>query len=154
TTTGTTLGSKDLDPTGHASLTVNDLTTDTPHTIEADFAATVSFQGSSGLTFQTVSPGTVSVRLQTSQSPTVFGQPVTFTATVAPQQAAGRPSGSLAHLSEGPRQATLGLKDDEAVLKALELVLGGHAITATYTPDTENFTGSSTGSPALEEVVS
>src|SRR5262249_54545671 len=62
--------------TATAALTVSNLTAGTPHHIVATFNASASFSGSSAAVDQTITTGTVSVTLQTSQSPSTFGQGV------------------------------------------------------------------------------
>src|SRR5207248_1345158 len=96
TTTGTTLGSKPVDPTGHAALTVNNLSA-RAHTIQATYAEPANnYAGNSASTTQTVNQGTTSTSLASSKSPAAFGESVTFTATISPvAPSALTPSGTV-----------------------------------------------------------
>jgi hypothetical protein len=90
--------------------------------------------------------------LVSSVNPSAVGQPVTFTATVAPAQGAATPSGSVTFL-EGP--AALGTGDldasGHATFATATLPLGDHPVAARYNGDT-HFAVST--SPALTQRVS
>src|SRR5262249_5056131 len=90
--------------------------------------------------------GTVSVLLNgagtraafaSSAGPTVFGQPVTFTATVTPTLAgAGTPSGRVTFFDGATALGSAPLDaGGHARLTTAALAPGGHAITATYGGD-------------------
>src|SRR5262249_44433268 len=82
---GTSIGTGTLNGAGQAFLTTSTLTVaGSPHTIVASYLGDGTFDPSTGTTTQIVPQGTTSASLTTSQSPTVFGQPVTFTFTVTP----------------------------------------------------------------------
>jgi hypothetical protein len=86
-------------------------------------------------------------------SPSVFGQPVTFSATVTPTIGAFEPTGTVTFLDNGtPLGAAVSLADLGGIATATfttgatQLLGGSHQISATYTPDnpaTPNFLGSS-----------
>src|SRR5262249_3652812 len=75
------LGSRTLDGTGHAVLTLSSLSVG-PHTINARYDGNSSFNISSGSVAQSVHRGSTTM-LRGASSPPVFGQFVTFTPTVA-----------------------------------------------------------------------
>src|SRR5205823_9153493 len=85
-----------------ATLTTSSLAAG-PHTITATYGGDSSFSASppSDPLTQTVNQASTTTTLASSLSPSVFGQPVTVTATVAPvAPGAGTPTGSVA-FSEG-----------------------------------------------------
>jgi hypothetical protein len=101
------------------------------------------FQGSSTTFLQTVNPDPTTTAVTTSVSPSVFGQTVTFTATVAANgPGAGTPTGSVTFSDGSTPLATVNLAvvggSDQASLTTSALAVGTHAITATYNGD-ENF---------------
>src|SRR5439155_22580515 len=66
------------------------------HSITADYNGDSSFNISSGALTQTVNKANTSTALTSSVNPSVFGQSVTFTATVTvPAPGAGTPSGTV-----------------------------------------------------------
>jgi hypothetical protein len=103
----TTLGTKSLDSSGKAALSFNALPVGT-QTITAAFNANVDFKGSSGTTSETVSQGTTSATLSTSKSPTVFGEPVTFTATITANAPSTLPPAGSVTFVDTTTGATLG----------------------------------------------
>jgi len=72
--------------------------------------------------------------LTTSGSPTVIGQPVTFTATVTPALPGATPTGSITFvdITTGTTLGTVNLTSGVATLAVSSLTLGAHTITATY----------------------
>ena len=91
--------------------------------------------------------------LSSSANPSVFGQPVTVTAAVAPvAPGAGTPTGSVVFTVDGAPQPAAALSGGQATLStAAPLSLGGHAITATYGGDT-NFSASPPSQPLTQTV--
>ncbi|HZS90342.1 MAG TPA: Ig-like domain repeat protein, partial [Chloroflexota bacterium] len=80
-----------------------------------------------------------------SANPSVYGQPVTFTATVATVASGGpTPTGSVQFSVDGsPYGSPVALSGGQAAVTISSLAVGGHTIAASYTPDTDSFTGSS-----------
>ncbi len=80
-----------------------------------------------------------------SANPSVYGQPVTFTATVATVASGGpTPTGSVQFSVDGsPSGSPVALSGGQAAVTISSLAVGGHTIAASYTPDTDSFTGSS-----------
>ena len=123
---------------GTATLTVG------PHTISAAYNGDRTFASSaaSPLT-QTVNAPTTTT-LRTSINPSVLGQSVTFTATVAGPGGAGTPSGSVS-FEEGStilKSVTLDASG-QATFTTSTLALGSDAITAVYAGSGNFLTSSS-----------
>jgi hypothetical protein len=72
----------------------------------------------------------------------VFGQTVTFTATVTSQ--AGTLTGSVTFTSDGTPLGTVGLAGGKATLTTSGLPAGNHTISATYTGDANFLTSNAT----------
>ena len=118
----------------------------------ATYAGGGGFAGSSGTLAggQTVkSTGTraTTTMVTTSDNPVVFGQPVTFTATVSPQSPIPRnPSGTVQFQADGnnlgsPVTVTSFGSQTTATLTTTALSGGTHTITAIYSGDS-NYSGS------------
>ncbi len=132
-----------------ATLTVSG----SPHTIKAAYTnADGNFNGSSGTLSQTVNPAPTSTFVTSSVNPSIVGQPVTFTATVANAAGAGistaTPTGSVQFMDGssllGTPQTVSGL--GTATLTTSALAVGTHPITAVYTNIDGNFRGSTSAS--------
>jgi hypothetical protein len=136
----TSLGTAPLSG-GVASLTTSALTAGT-HSITATYGGNTNFAGStSSAVTQTVNPASTATALTSSLDPSVFGQPVTFTATVTPSG----PTGSV-QFSDGVNSlATVTVSGGTASFTTSTLAVGTHFITATYSGDA-NFTGSTSSS--------
>src|SRR5207253_38089 len=82
-----------------------------------------------------------------SKSPTVYGEPVTFTATViAIAPGAGTPSGTVDFLVDGsPAQQGVGLNGGKATFSTTTLTAVSHTITVHYSGDTSFKTSDSSG---------
>jgi X-X-X-Leu-X-X-Gly heptad repeat protein len=137
-----------------ATLTVSG----SPHTITAVYTnADGNFSGSSGTLSQRVNPAPTSTTVTSSMNPSIFGQSVTFTATVANIAGAAistaTPTGSVQFMDGasllGVPQMVTGL--GTAKLTTSALTAGGHPITAVYTNIDGNFIGST--STSLTQVV-
>ena len=131
---------------GVATLTTSALAA-AVHEISASYAGNGSFTGSSGSSplSQVVNPATTAAALVSDANPSVFGQPVTFTATmrtVAP--GAGTPTGTVTFTDGSATMGTVGLDaSGVATWTASSLITGAHAIVATYAPSAgSNFVGS------------
>jgi X-X-X-Leu-X-X-Gly heptad repeat protein len=137
-----------------ATLTVSG----SPHIIRAVYTSTGgSFSGSSGTLSQTVNPAPTSTTVTSSVNPSIYGQSVTFTVTVANIAGAGistaRPTGSVQFMDGssllGTPQTVSGL--GAATLTTGALTVGTHPITAVYTNIDGNF--KSSASSSLTQVV-
>jgi hypothetical protein len=141
---GTTIGTATLNGAGQAVLTTATLTAaGSPHTITAAYSGDSTFSPSAGTTVQLVTPGTTTESLVTSQSPSVFGQPVTFTATVSPNApSVVTPTGSVTFMDGATTIATVTLNSaGQATLSTSTLSVSGssHTITATYLDSSGNY---------------
>jgi Bacterial Ig-like domain (group 3) len=142
--------------TSGATATLN--VSGSPHTVKAVYTNTDgNFNGSSGTLGQTVNPAPTSTTVTSSLNPSILGQSVTFTATVANTAGAAIstaiPTGSV-HFMDGA--SLLGTSQNlsglgTATLTTSTLGAGNHAITAVYTNIDGNFRGST--STSLTQVV-
>jgi hypothetical protein len=104
---------------------------------DSNFAASTS----SGLT-QTVNQGATTTVVSPSANPSVFGQSVTFTATVSvTSPAAGTPTGSVSFMEGASTLGSGSLSSGVATFATSALAVGSHSITAVYGGDS-NFSGS------------
>jgi hypothetical protein len=141
-----------------AQLTIATLSAGS-HTVSAFYSGDANVSASSGsLPTETVTapdlPATTTT-LASSVSPSTLGQPVTFTATVAPGGNAGIPSGSVTFTIDGVSQAPVPLQlvngSDQATLSIGSLAQGTHTISAAYSGDS-SFAASAVASPLLQTV--
>ena len=133
----TSLGTMTLSG-GTASLTTATLTGGT-HSITATYGGNTSFASStSSAVSQTVNQASTTTALTSSLNPSVFGQQVTFTATVSPSSGA---TGTVQFFDGGTSLGTAGVSGGTASLTTAILTVGPHSITASYGGNT-NFTGS------------
>ncbi len=142
--------------TSSATATLN--VSGSPHAIKAVYTnADGNFSGSSGTLSQTVNPAPTSTTVTSSVNPSVFGQSVTFTATVAntsgPAISTATPTGSVQFMDGtsalGAPQTVSGV--GTAMLTTSALTAGTHPITAVYTNIDGNFRAST--STSLTQVV-
>src|SRR6266581_2175518 len=130
-----------------AGVTTATFTTSTlavgSHSITATYGGDTNFTGStSAVLTQTVNKASTSTTVASSANPSVFGQSVTFTATVvvvAP--GAGSPSGTVTFLDGATALGSGTLSGGTATFTTSALAIGSHSITASYGGDT-NFNGS------------
>lgn len=87
----------------------------------------------------TVSQAGTTTLLSSSQNPSSFGQPVTFTATVA----GSSPTGTVTFLDGVTQIGTATLSGGTASFTTSSLAVGSHSITAKYSGDTNNSAGTS-----------
>ncbi|HEY6968146.1 MAG TPA: Ig-like domain repeat protein [Candidatus Angelobacter sp.] len=125
------------------------------HTITTNYGGDVNFNGSTGsLTGnpQVVNKANTATTVTSSVNPSVFGQSVTFTATVSPvAPGAGTPTGTVTFLDGGSPIGTGTLSGGVATFSTSALSVGNHTITTNYGGD-GNFngsTGSLTGNPQV-----
>jgi hypothetical protein len=132
------------DGTSSASISTSSLSGGT-HLITAAAAGTFGASLSDPIV-QTVNGTTTTTSISAAPSPpTVFGQGVTFTATVtADSSSAGTPTGSIQFTDNG---ANIGggvtLASGVASVSSSGLTVGTHTIVATYTSDSNTFLGGS-----------
>ncbi|MBO3676075.1 Ig-like domain-containing protein [Streptomyces sp. NEAU-YJ-81] len=131
---------------GTATLTLSTLGVGT-HVVVAAYSGSTDFLPSTGTDTHTVNPGpaATTTTLTSSANPSVFGQPVTYTATVTPNPpATGTPTGSVTFVITGTGGGTFTqpLTGGTATLSLSTLGVGTHTVTAAYSGDT-NFAPSS-----------
>ncbi len=150
TTTNTDLGSATL-ADGVATLTTPALGVGS-HVIEATYGGNGTFLGASAKLTQSVNKDGTTTSLISSAKPTIPGQAVTLTATVAANApGSGTPTGSV-DFFDTTTNTDLGsatLTGGVATLPTSALPLGSHVITATYSGD-DNFL---TSNASLTQVV-
>jgi hypothetical protein len=133
---------------GKATFTTAALAAGT-HTITAVYGGGTNLSGSTSAALtQTVNPASTATTVASSANPSVYGQVVTFTATLAAVgPGAGTPTGTVTFV-EGT--TILGTKTLDASGRATfttsSLRVGSHAITAVYNGDT-NFSVSTATTP-------
>jgi hypothetical protein len=137
----TTLGTGTLSA-GKATFSTSVLAVGS-HSISVSYAGDGNFNAStSAALIQTVSMASSTTTVATSVSPSVFGQSVTFTATVAAKSpGAGSPTGMVTFLDGTTTLGTVALSGGTATYTTPALAVGGHSITAQYSGD-GNFTAS------------
>jgi hypothetical protein len=139
------LGTAMLDASGRASFTITSLSSGS-HDITAVYAGDSNFAGNTSPDIlQIVSPtlvGTTSTIMSDTLPSSVFGRPVTFTATVSPAGGAGVPTGTVTFRDGATVLGTIALNPQgQANLAITTLAVGSHSITAVYAGDT-NFAAS------------
>jgi hypothetical protein len=116
------------------------------HTITAMYSGDTNFQASSGndaAAPQVVSRDNTQSSVASAQTTAVFGQAVTFTATVRPSSpGSGVPSGTVTFTDFGKVLATATLSGGKATANVGALAMGNHSIMASYSGDS-NFLASS-----------
>jgi hypothetical protein len=137
-----------------ASYTVNSASSITavspPGTGTVDIVVTNNSQASSvtaGDRF-TYQSATTQTTLASSQNPSQFGQPVTFTATVT--AAGGTPAGTVTFADGGATIGSATLSGGVATFAVSTLAIGSHTITASYVGST---TFAPSTSPSLAQTV-
>jgi hypothetical protein len=107
------------------------------HTISAAYSGDADFSASSsGSLAQVISQASDTVTLASSANPSVTGQPVSLTATVAPvAPATATPTGTVTFTVDGAPQTPVTLNSGSASLSLATLTSGTHTVTATYSGD-------------------
>jgi hypothetical protein len=139
---GTTLGTGTL-AGGMTSLLISSLSAGS-HSITASYAGSAGFNASTSTAItQSVGQASSSTTVTNSTNPSVFGQAVSFTATVsAIAPGAGTPAGTVTFLDGGATLGTANLSGGSAGFTTSGLAVGSHTITASYAGD-GNFVASS-----------
>src|SRR5205807_393249 len=136
-----------LDGQGVATFTASALAVG-GHTVTADYSGDSTFTGSTASVTQTVNTSSASeassVSLASSLNPSVFGQAVTFTATIgAVAPGSGTPTGTVTFSTGGTTLGTAALDGQGvATLVVSSLPAGDSDVTANYSGDMD-FSGSS-----------
>jgi hypothetical protein len=127
----TVLAQAPLNSSGHASFSTSALGPGSD-TITATYASDPLFTASSGSTVQTVQNSfTTTTTVSSSANPSVFSQPVTFTATVT--SSGGVPSGTVTFKDGATTLGTSTLDGaGHATLTISTLAVASHSITAAY----------------------
>lgn len=101
-----------------------------------------SVTGGNSVTFSLTNTlrSTSTVRVTSASNPSIFGQLVTFTATVSGE--VGLPTGSITFVIDGTPQAPVNLAGGKAIFTIAALAVGNHTISANYNGDS-NFNSSS-----------
>lgn len=147
----TTLGSGTLDSSGKASISLSSLAVGGPYTITASYVASGSFTASSGTINQTVNKATTTSTVSATPNPSVYGQSVTFTATVSTvAPGVGSPSGTFSFFDGSTNLGSGIITAGVATLTTSSLSTGTHAIIVQYNGD-GNFNGST--SSAITQTV-
>lgn len=122
------------------------------HSITASFVGNTNFTAStSAAVSQTVNKASTKTTMTSSVNPTVSGQLVKFTATVAVvAPGMGTPTGTVTFRDGAAVLGTIALSSGKASLSTSALTVGAHSITATYNVSA-NFNTSSSG--ALTQTV-
>jgi protocatechuate 3,4-dioxygenase beta subunit len=142
---GTVLDTQTLTAGSATSTPISTLSVGgSPHTILACYGGGGSFSASSGQVTQNVGPAVTTTVVGSSDNPSVFGQTVTFTATVTVNApGAGTPGGTVQFESDGGNVGgQVMLVGGVATRNTSGLAVGTHTITATYSPANGNFQGS------------
>src|SRR4029450_2179898 len=112
---------------------------------------TTDFAASSGSWLQTVGQGATTTQVSSAPNPSLFGQSVTVTATVAAlAPASGIPSGNVTVLGGGTPIRPAVLDQGTATLTTAALTVGTHPLSVVYGGD---FTFSASTSTAAQQVV-
>jgi uncharacterized repeat protein (TIGR01451 family) len=160
TTTGTTLGVRTLNGSGIATLTVNGTTVaflDAGlHTVKATYAGDTDYKTSSGTFTETVNQVSTSTTVVTDHpSGSVFGEPVTYTATVTSPTTT--PFGSVTFSADdGQGHVTpMGTKslnsNGVAALTFNDLPVGTFTVTAAFTANVDFKASSGTTSETVSQ---
>lgn len=121
------------------------------HSITARYSGDSNYAASTSAVFsETVNQATTTTVVTSSANPANFGQPVIFSATVAPQ-AGGSATGNITIYDGTTSLGTVATSSNTGQLTASSLSTGTHSITAKYSGDA-NFASST--STALSETVS
>ena len=143
----TSLGTAAL-TSGKAVFSISTLSVGS-HNITAVYGGDGNFatSTSSPALTQVVSPAASTTSVVSSANPAVFGQGVTFTATVAPASGSGTLTGSVTFMDGATSLSTVSLSSGTATFTASSLATGTHSITAVYNGDS-NFKGSTSNAIA------
>lgn len=133
---GSSLGGPQAVTGGAASVSAPSLTVGA-HNIVADYTTdSDTFVGSSGSASQQVDMASTMTGLASTANPSVFGQAITLTATVAAvAPGAGTPTGTLTFSDGAATLTSTSLTGGQATFTSAGLSVGSHNVTATYNGD-------------------
>ncbi len=147
TTTGVTLGTGTLSG-GTASFTTSSIPVGV-NSIAANYAGDGTFLASTGSVSQTVNQAATTTTNVSTQSPTVFGQSATFTATITVTAPGGGTPTGLVTFVDTTTGTTLGTASivttagvNTATFSSSSIPVGSNAIQATYAGDSNFITSS------------
>jgi len=151
---GTTIGTGTTNASGVATFTTSSLIAAT-HPITATYSGDTNFATStSSAVSQVVNPAPTATALASAPNPSVFGQSVTFTATVTVSSpgAGAIPAGETVTFKDGPNTLGTGLTNASGVatFTTSALTAATHSVTAVYAGDTSFATSTSS---AVSQVV-
>jgi uncharacterized delta-60 repeat protein len=152
---GSSIGSGVVNGAGMATFSTSALTVGN-HTITATYGSDSNFNGSAGTLAgnpQVVNKMPTTTTMTSSPNPSVFGQSVTFTATVVPTPpGTGTPTGTVTFLDNGGSIGSGVLNGSGVATFSTSALAGGnHTITASYGSDAtfDVSTGPLTGNPQV-----
>lgn len=140
----TVLGTASL-VNGSAQFTLPILTVGS-HSISAKYSGDANYQaGTSNASTETVTVATTTTSLSANLTSTIYGQPVTFTATIQPQYG-GAATGSV-YLYDGAQVVGATTpSNNSAVFVVSSLAAGSHSLSAYYNGDKNTYASGSGGS--------
>lgn len=129
----TVIGTIPLNGSGEAALSIATLAPG-PHSIGAEYTGTANFDAVATSGFaHTVTQASTTTTVVATANPSVFGQSVTFTATVSPvAPGGGTATGTVTFTIDGTPAAPVALAAGAATLTTSALATGGHTVIATY----------------------
>ena len=148
------LGTGSLNSSGIATLNISNFSV-TSHSISAVYGGDSSFGGSTSSSItQTVNQASSATTLVSSANPSVYGQSVTFTATVSTvSPGSGTPTGTVNFYDWNTLLGTATLDSyDDATFATSALSVASHPIWAEFVGD-NNFSSSGTSSLGLPQTV-
>jgi hypothetical protein len=135
-----------------AGISTSSLAVGSGHTITADYSGDTAYQSSQSTSIgHTVNKAQTSTGLTSAPNPSVFGQSVTFTASVSvTSPGAGTPTGTVEFKDgssdiSGCASTTLSTTTGQATCTTTGLAVGTHGVTAIYSGD-GSFATSTSGS--------
>ncbi|HVZ50565.1 MAG TPA: Ig-like domain repeat protein [Pseudolabrys sp.] len=138
--------------TGGAGIATHSYASAGTYTASVTYNSDGNFATSTGMGGQIVNKATTATTLGTSLTPSVYGQSVTFTATVAVNSpGTGTPTGTVNFFSDSGSIGSGTLSGGVATLSVSNLPVGNHSITATYVGDND-FSTSTTASGTAQQV--
>jgi len=112
--------------------------------LSAAWPGNINYTGSTGKLSLTVNAASSNTSLGTSGTPSVYGQPVTFSSTVTSTTATGTPTGTITFKDGSvPIAPPVNMTGGSASLTISTLTVGTHFITAVYSGDTVFVTSTS-----------
>ncbi len=143
----TLLGTGTLSNAGVATLSVSSLSVGTHPSLTAQYGQSSNFNGSTSLTTQTtINKASTSSSVTSSANPSVFGQSITLTATIAAAApGAGTPTGTVSFFDGVTLLGTANLNNSGvATLTTSALSTAAHAINISFAGDGNFLSSSST----------